>query len=202
MDSLSRRLFLSLGSITLTALPKPKAEQVYFFATEKYEIRMALEFHDHCTSGGFRFQERLSHRHFCLSSQGEENRDCLGNFTGAITVARYKILSHVRSEPAVSVREYVRSIDQGDRVPARPPFERTIKLQDGLVSDIQAFGYQEQALSRNGIRKPDPGDAWCLLRQDLYFNGAITPFLVVHWKHTLIAIRALDIYSSERNLAS
>jgi hypothetical protein len=79
ISSLSRRLLL-LGSVSLSALPKPVPEHPYLFATNEYEIRMTLEFYDHYIGDGLSFQERLSDRHFCLSPKGEENRNCVSNF--------------------------------------------------------------------------------------------------------------------------
>lgn len=189
MRFLSRRSLL-LGGITISAFPKSEPEQVYLFATSEYEIRMTLEFHDQYHHG-LRFQDRHSDRHFCLSPQGDQNRNCVSDFTGAITVARYKISPRGALDSSPSLREYVRSIDQSDSLPARPPFERIIQSQHGLASDIQVFGYQDS--SHQNVQTPDPDDAWCLLRQDLYLKDKIKPFLVLHWKHTLSSIRILDM---------
>ena len=90
------------------------------------------------------------------------------------------------------LREYVRSIDQSDRVPVRPPFERVIQVQHGLASDIQVFGYPDNS-SDGSNRTQEPDDAWCLFRQNLYLKDKTVPFLVVHWKHTLTRIRVLDV---------
>jgi len=190
MGSLSRRSLL-MGSVSLSVLPKPGPEQVYLFATDEYEIRMTLEFYDRY-DGRLQFQERSQDRHFCLSVQGEENRNCAGNFQGSMAVVRYKISPRLRPGNAPSLREYVRNIDQSERIPARPPFERVIATQYGLASDIQAFGYGNSP-SAQDARSADTDDAWCLYRQDLYLQGKIAPFLIVHWKHSLSAIRVLDM---------
>jgi hypothetical protein len=181
-----------VGSVSLAAFPKSEPEQVYLFATAEYEIRMTLEFHDNQGDNGLRFRERSSDRHFCLSSQGEENRNCVSNFIGSIAVARYRIRSHAALEPSLSLREYVRSIDRCDSIAARPDFEREIQLEHGLASDIQAFGYQKSPLD-DTAQKTDEKNVWCLFRQNLYLRDKANPFLVVHWKHTLSAIRVLDI---------
>jgi hypothetical protein len=191
MTHLSRRTLL-LGSVTLSVLPDTETGPRYIFATPEYDIRMTLEYHDCCTEGALKFLERSSGRHYCLSFSGEENRNCVSNFTGSIAVARYKISSRVRSEAPPLLREYVRNIDQSDRVPARPPFERAIQVQHGVASDIQVFGYQDPSRAQSG-RSQEPDDAWCLLRQNLYLTNSTAPFLVVHWKHTLNSIRILDI---------
>jgi hypothetical protein len=126
-----------------------------------------------------------------LSAQGEENRNCLDNFTGSIAVARYKVASHGKSGLSLSLRESVRTIDQDDPKSVRPSFERVIETQHGEASDIQAFGYEETLSSRSNSQIVE--NPWCLFRQDLYFEGKSDPFLVVHWKHTLSAIRILDV---------
>ncbi len=185
---LSRRSLL-VGGIGLSAMPRPEPEQLHFFSTGDYEIRMTLEFYDQYTDG-LQFQERSSRRHFCLSAQGDEDRNCVSDFKGAIAVARYKISSRVKPESSPELREHVRSIDQSDNLPVRPPFERVIELQHGFASDIQVFGYQDSA---GQASSPDSDNVWCLLRQDLYLTNKNVPFLVIHWKHTLNSIRILDI---------
>jgi hypothetical protein len=73
----------------------------------------------------------------------------------------------------------------------RAPFERLLAIEKDVVSDIQVFGYTQDA--------PKEGESdssvtiWCLLRQDLYLNGQTAPFLIVHWKHTLNLISLVDV---------
>lgn len=191
MSYCSRRSLL-LGSVGFVPLPKSEPEPHYLFTTGEYDIRMTLEYHDNERNAGLRFQERSTDRHFCVSPQGEENRNCGSHFKGSIAVAHYRISSHIRSESSPWLREYVRSIDQSDRVPVRPPFERVIQVQHGRASDIQVFGYQDDS-SGPSAQKQEPDTAWCLLRQNLYLKDNTAPFLVVHWKHTLSYIRVLDI---------
>jgi len=87
---------------------------------------------------------------------------------------------------SLSIREYVQTIDHDDRLPARPPFEHTITFDRGVASDIQAFGLETNAPAQGA-------DPWCILRQDLYLSSQRALFLIVHWKHTLGAIRLLDV---------
>ncbi len=181
-----------MGTVSLAAFPKSEPEHVYLFATDEYEIRMTLEFHDNYRDDRLKFRERSSDRRFCLSAQGEEGQNCVSDFVGSIAVARYRILSRGASEPSLSLREYVRNIDSSDSIAARPPFERVIQLQHGLASDIQVFGYPKSSADDNP-RKADQEKVWCLLRQNLYLKDGARPFLVVHWKHTLSAIRVLDM---------
>jgi len=125
-----------------------------------------------------------------LIGRREENRNCLGRFTGSVAIAHYHFTSRLRSPMPVNLRERVVTIDHDNRMHPPPPFERVLPLDRGFISDIQAFGYNlddpKQAASTDK-------DVWCLLRQDLYLNDRATAFLIVHWKHTLNFINLLDV---------
>jgi len=201
-NGISRRLFI-LGGTNLgiaRAMARPKNENVYRFATPECDVRMTVEFYDRYSSEGFWFDERRTDRHYCLSAKGEESRDCLGNFSGSLAVARYQIRPRPKALHLNVLREHVRTIDQDDRLKTRAPFDRVIELRQGIASDIQAFGYEVEA-SPAHVRAPEPYGLWCLLRQDLYFDGQSSPFLVVHWKHALSAIRILDLIPGDQTRA-
>jgi hypothetical protein len=194
MKGLNRRCFIWSGAALgpALAISSPvRNETVYDFSVRGRDVRMTVEFYDRHSSRGFRFDERLSNRRFCFSAEGDEGHHCLANFSGSIAIARYKIRWRSRPPDSLTLREYVRTIDQDIRLNSRPPFERTLELQGGLASDIQAFGYETE------IAPADAHEPWCLLRQDLYFEGVREPFLVVHWKHTLSAIRLVDVIPGE-----
>jgi hypothetical protein len=77
MGRLSRRSLL-IGGAGLGAFAKQESEELYLFATDEYQVRMTLEFFDGFVShNGFRFRERWFDRRFCLSAQGEENRNAV-----------------------------------------------------------------------------------------------------------------------------
>lgn len=170
---------------------------VYRFATRECDIRMSVEFYDAYSSNGFRFNERLSDRSYCLSADGEKGHNCLPNFSGSIAIARYRIRSHSNSTHLLVLREHVRSIDRDSRLEERPPFERTLEVHGDLASDIQAFGYESDGSSNQPV-PAQVHEPWCLFRQDLYLDVASSPFLVVHWKHTLSAIRILDVIPGDQ----
>ncbi len=157
---------------------------------------MSVTFFDRYASSGFWFQDRSNGSQFCLSAEGSRSAGCLAGFTGAVAIARYRIRPALRGPRKPEMRERVRTIDQDDRLKSRAPFESSIEVRDGIASDIQAFGYET-----SGAAKPDEPDAsgpWCLLRQDLYLDAESSPFLVVHWKHTLDEIRILDVIPGDR----
>jgi hypothetical protein len=198
-DRINRRLFLSNGvslGVSLAAAPR-KNEFVYRFQTPEWDIRMIVEFHDRYASRGFWFNEDGSKREYCLSATGEEARNCLGGFAGSLAVAQYRIRPRSRVSGLTVLREHVRTIDQDDRLKTRAPFERAIALRNGIASDIQVFGYEPGPVSDPVSERNAP---WCLLRQDLYFDEQRSPFLVVHWKHALSAIRVLDIVPGGQTL--
>jgi len=199
MKGMGRRFFLwssaGLGA-PLMASRQSKSENDHRFATAEWDVRMTIEFYDRYSSRGFWFGERQTDRHYCLSAKGEEDRACLANFSGSLAVVQYRIRPRSKLPRPPALREHVRTIDQDARLNARAPFDRTMDLQHGVASDIQAFGYE----ANPSVREPPPdnNDPWCLLRQDLYFEGGSSPFLIVHWKHALSAIRILDIIPGDR----
>jgi hypothetical protein len=177
---MDRRSFL--WSAALASAPDAKqAETVYHFSVAGCEVRMSVEFYNRYASAGFWFDERRTDRSFCLSASGVTGRNCLKNFRGSLAIVRYHISPHA------TLREQVRTIDRDGRLSERPPFERTLSVVDGVVSDIQAFGYEGNGPAGRG---PEP---WCFLRQDLYFDERSAPFVTIHWKHMVSAIRLLDV---------
>lgn len=189
---MDRRQFLWTPALAAAKLRK-RAETVYRFVTPEYEGRMSVEFIDNYSSHGFWFADRLNSREFCLSAKGEEGRSCLPEFKGAIAIAVYHLRPRPHLRQGLKLRERVRTIDYDSHMNPRPPFEGTLDGKGEIVSDIQAFGYEQ-----DGPAEPAPLDPWCLLRQDLYIDGQDAPFLIVHWKHTLSAITLIDVIPGER----
>jgi hypothetical protein len=201
MEGVSRRCFLWSGISSTAPLALSggvKSETVYHFGTRECNIRLTVEFYDRYSSKGFWFNERRAERKYCLSAEGEEGHNCLPNFTGSIAIARYRIQARSNAPDLVILRERVRTIDKDSRLNDRPPFERALKLQGGLASDIQAFGYEPEAASSLQTKTEQVHEPWCLFRQDLYLGGEAGAFLVIHWKHTLSAIRILDLIPGEQ----
>jgi hypothetical protein len=196
MPDISRRFFLSNSvalAVPLAISPHPKNEAVYHFATSDCDVQLSVEFYDRYSRDGFWFAERHTNRQFCFSGKGEEGADCLANFSGSLAIARYHVRPRSKPPNSIALRERVRTIDQDNLVTLRPPFERAIEFRGGVASDIQAFGYETEGLPPAGGPASPPHAPWSLLRQDLYFDGQRKPFLILHWKHTLNAIRLLDL---------
>jgi hypothetical protein len=188
---LNRRLLLCGGAaFALRTTRGAKQEEVHRFRTANVDIEMTIQFHDQYASNGFWFAEQMSNRHFCLSGSGEEGRDCLSGFRGSLAIAHYRLRPRSDREGALALREFVRTIDRDARLADRPPFERTIVLNQGVGSDLQAFGYQPGPEGNMFFERHGP---WYLCRQDLYLEPQTAPFLILYWKQTLSSIRVLDM---------
>lgn len=190
------RRFVLLSGLGIAGLGTSKASrtgQVYHFATERCDIRISVEFHDSYSSRGFWFNKHPLDRRFCLSSDGEADRNCARSFVGSLAIARYEFQTHSKHRPVSTLREYVRNIDRDERLESRPAFRRKIELHRGIASDVQAFGYTDSELPPAQGTLHGSASPWYYFRQDLYLDADSVPFLIVHWKHELSAIRMLDI---------
>lgn len=195
MDWNRRRFIGGAAAFAVISPAAAKGEEAYWFRTPHAEIEMRINFHDGYVSQGFWFGERKSKRKFCLSSIGEEGRNCLAGFSGSLAITRYRVRPRSRSAVEAILREHVRTIDHHAELPDREPFDRSIVLKQGIGSDLQAFGYE-------GTHRDEPlfrrHGAWYLFRQDLFLEPQRTPLLSLYWKHTLASIRVLDIIPGDQ----
>src|ERR1700730_1410728 len=189
-----RRSFLrSLASLGLTARTgksERKSETIYRFLTPECEVRMSVQYFGNSLTKDFRFRDRLTNRAFCLSANGEENRNCLPRFSGSMAIALYHFRPH--SHISLNLRERVLTIDHDSRMSPRPPLERVLAVERQVVSDINAFVYNRDD-PQQAASNAKPVTLWCLLRQDLYLNDQPTAFLILHWKHTVNFISLVDV---------
>jgi hypothetical protein len=106
-----RRSFLwSLASLGFPSrIPKPEkqSEQVYRFLTPVCEVRMSVQYFASSSTGSFRFRDGLTNRNFCLSANGEQDRDCLERFVGSMAIAQYHFRSRRHSGTPLNLRERV-----------------------------------------------------------------------------------------------
>ena len=173
-----------------------QSETVYRIRTPECEVRMSVEYFGNSEINDLRFRDTLTQRAFCLSGNGEEDRNCVARFSGSMAIAQYHFRSRLHARPPLHLRERVLTIDYDHRMDPRPPFEGLLVVQQETASDIQAFGYNpDNPQSSTPDARPLP--LWCLFRQDLFLNEQPTAFLVVHWKHTFDAIRLLDVIPGE-----
>lgn len=184
----SRRSFLwslaCLGMSTKVLKAEKPSDANYRLRTLEGEVRMSVRYFAVPGNGSLIFRDDLSAHSFCLSADGEQNRNCAERFVGSMAIARYQFRSH---RLPLNLRERVVTIDQDDRMSPRPPYERELAVERDVVSDIQAFGYTP------GEADDRPLAVWRLLRQDLYLNDQTTGFLILHWKHTLKFVSLVDV---------
>ena len=153
---------------------------------------MSVQYFARSSNDGFRFRDDLTNRTFCLSANGDQDRDCLERFVGSMAIAHYSFRSRHHPGTPLNLRERVLTIDHDSRSSPRAPFERALAVERTIVSDIQAFGYNADEAERTASDANVP-TVWYLVRQDLYLNDQPTAFLVIHWKHTLNLISLLDV---------
>ena len=162
---------------------RKQVEQVYRFLTPVCEVRMSVQYFSSLSTGSFRFRDDLTNRSFCLSANGEQDRDCLERFVGSMAIAHYRFRARQHSGTPLNLRERVLTIDHDSRMRPRAPFEKVLSVERSVASDIQAFGYNP-----DDAEQATPGAnllaVWYSVRQDLYLNDQATAFLIVHWKHT------------------
>jgi hypothetical protein len=194
----TRRSFLwSLASVGVAgkawaARSDRNSETVYRLATPACEVQLSVEYFSNSEVNSLRFRDFLSRHSFCLSATGEEDPNCAQRFSGSLAIAHYRFRSHRHAPLPLNLRERVLTIDHDSRLDPRPPFEGLVKVQSGIASDIQAFGYTSTTSTAKNV------PLWCLLRQDLFLDHDPTAFLIVHWKHTFDEIQLLDLVPGEQ----
>lgn len=182
-----------LAALSRPAQAQPSEKLAFRFSSSQMTIQVVVEYFDRQKTKGFWFQDDHRQQPFCLSAGGDQNRNCMDNFHGSIAVAQYQIRPKTRGAKVHSLREFVRTVDRNLHFDDRPPFEKTIALDHGLASDIQAFGYEARPDEKDGSPEAEAGNPWYLFRQDLFLEGRNRPVLVTHWRHSLDEIRLLDI---------
>jgi hypothetical protein len=192
-------LICSAATLSIRPAPAATKQEVHRFRTTDLDIEMTITFHDGYTSGtGFWFREEVSTRRFCLSIREDAERNCPSNFRGSLAIAKYTVRTRDRQDASPIMREHVRTIDHDARLDGRAPFERSIKLDRGVGSDVQAFGYEAPP---GDEPMPEMHGPWYLFRLDLFLEPHRTPFLVVYWKHAMRSIRVLDLIPGDQTWA-
>jgi hypothetical protein len=186
--------FLSVHAGSLKANAQPDA--FYEFSTAKYTIQMRISFPPPYEGDRLElYQSAHPGKAVCISIQVEASR-CTERFFGAVAVVAFSVIRSANGKSAAgSVRELATLVQQSPGLPERPPFAMSIRLIDGLGSDLQAFGYDETPLpqaDRAAERKAAKG-AWRRCRQELYMDRDPQPFAVVEWLHTTSQIRLLSV---------
>ncbi|MBE7157188.1 MAG: hypothetical protein INR62_01910 [Rhodospirillales bacterium] len=192
MPSVNRRHLCLGGAFSLLSqAARPVPGPLYLFETADTRIRLTLEYYDQFERDILRFRETGTQRAFCGTPDNQPASACPEDFHGSLAIVHYQFVGLRSALFPSELRELVREVDRSEAVLSRPPFERAIRLQDGVGSDIQAFGLAGKRSVPSPGSAADP--AWFVLRQDLFLGGASRPFLVLHWCHQMSAIRVLDL---------
>jgi hypothetical protein len=197
-----RSFFWGLASLALargTRKAEKASETVYRFLTPESEVRMSVQHFENSSGKDFRFRDQLTNRGFCLAANGEEDGSCGVRFAGSIAIAIYHFFPRFSAFPPIKLRERVVMIDHDSRMAPRPTFERDLAIERDMASDIQAFGYDKDDPTQAKDNAISRG-VWSLLHQDLYVNDESSPFLIVHWKHTLDQISLVDVIPGEQTV--
>lgn len=115
----------------------------------------------------------------------------LDRFVGAAAIVTYSVRNKKGKPLQGAIREKVESLGQSEDVPPRATFHKTVKLVQGVASDLQLFGYDETAIpvaERPAVREASKG-TWRKFRQLLFLDGAQTPFALIEWTHRIYGIQ-------------
>jgi hypothetical protein len=134
----------------------------------------------------------------CFTGNGE-NGACPTRFVGAVAMVTFTVKRATSTLGSkTSIREHVTVMAQSPDLPTRPPFDRAQVLTKGTISDFQVFGYDESDIAegeREAEREKSRERLWRVCRQELYLNGEIVAFAVIHWRYTLNAVEILQVQS-------
>jgi hypothetical protein len=204
MRTTIRRSFLgtlaALVPITATSpVVKHKAsgDPSYRFALPDCEVEMTVKSYGKISTDDLGFIDRVTNQRMCVGEPSAPGQGCVSNFHGALAVAIYHFSSQSPSRMPAKLRERVVTIDHDRRIDPKPPVDEFVVVEESVASDIQAFGYTPDRLS-GPLPPPLYVSPWCLMRQDLYLDSQTTPFLILHWKHTIESIQLVDVIPGDR----
>ena len=201
LDAVSVRLqYLLLGPWLLLHSGELAAENLpdfsRKFSTSKYTIEMRVSFP--APYEGTRlavYRSADPQKENCLSVERGAS-GCTEKFVGALAFVAFAVnrVTHCKSE-AASIREVVTLLDQSPGMPDRPPFTMSVRLVNGVGSDVQVFGYDESPLPpvKRAAEREVAKAAWRRYRQELYMDKDRQPFAVVEWLHTTTRICVLRV---------
>jgi hypothetical protein len=137
-------------------------------------------------------QQRGPGKELGYSGNGDPSSG-IERFVGALAVATYGFRRKDVPKSA-TLRELVTVLAHSEGLDDRPPYFREQALVQGVVTDIQAFGYDESAVPgpERAALRVSRSRTWTVYRQELFLDGDSEPFGVVDWKHTLNRIELVQ----------
>jgi hypothetical protein len=173
-----------------------QAGSVYRLSTAKYSVLMEVSFPPPYEGKRLMVYRSASpEKGDCLSAEIGTS-GCIESFVGAVATVRFTVTRIGGHKSATaSIREVVTVVDQSPGLPARAPFTMTVKLVNGVGSDLQVFGYDESPLppDKRPAERAVARAAWRRYRQELCLDQDRQPFAIVWWHHTTTGIRILRV---------
>jgi len=132
----------------------------------------------------------------CWSGDGQVKR-CPEHFVGVVATVTYTVNPAAgKRRGRTAIRETVTVMSQSPDLPPRPPLDRTQVFSKGVLTDVQAFGYDESEISeseRVRVRKQAKERLWRVCRQELYLDRETVPFAIITWRYTLDSIEIVGV---------
>jgi hypothetical protein len=186
-------LSIASGPVAMACAP-----QRHTFTSDRYIVEMDIRCFDRYLGTRLAFtDDRDPTRQICFVGDGDPGA-CPNRFVGAVATVTFRVKrpgGKLRGK--ASIREYVTVTDQSPDLPPRPPVEKTqILAEGGVITDLQAFGYDESDIAegqRLAERERSRERLWRFCRQELYLNGGKVPFAVISWRYTLDAIDIVTV---------
>jgi hypothetical protein len=174
-----------------TATTTSGETRVTFFL-ERFVLTLNISFLPGFRGGRLAFtQETQGDLDVCLEAGSELPPKCPEHFVGAVAIAQYSVRQR-SGRPArnFNLRERVTTVDRHPDFPNRGLFERTVPMVKSVVSDVQAFGYDEDRIPKadQANERAAADNVWGVYRQELYANSDKTPFAILEWRHTIRSI--------------
>ena len=173
-----------------------QAEAMHQFTAKRHIIQMTVSSSEQYVGRRFTvYTGTKPDGERCLSPDGFGGR-CMERFVGAVVTVRYTAKNrNGRPAKRTRLREHVTLTAQSDGLPERPPFSKTIELENGVGSDVQVFGYDESEMkeSERSLMRQSGSTMWRPFRQELYIDEERNPFTIIEWKHMLNRITIVRI---------
>ena len=171
------RGLVSLVAVSLSAQYVPTRTSRLTVSTTSGDIQITIDFYNKIEGDPLRFLGGDA----CIAFDGGECNRKDENFVGSFAIV------HFATKRVAKLRERVKVIDQEEHMPEQPPFTKSVNVVNGVASDVQLFGHAK------GNAGPDANALWLISRQELFLNDERTPFLVLHWRHSVERIILIDV---------
>jgi hypothetical protein len=167
-----------------TAKDKVENQKIEMTAGENEKIRVEVKLGQTLVYRGEELSFVQDGKKVCLVGNGEAGV-CPQHFVGAVRGVTYSFRGKLPR--GAQLRERVTLIRQSKGLPDRDVFNTTVPIVQGIASDLQAWGYDEDGLpaAEAKVNREQFMTSWREFRQELFLgDGGDKPFAVLIWKHT------------------